>query len=87
MSITTILFIVRREVRIGGNLPSPLVAQLPLQVINLQLNGFGIFLMREVTLASRLASTSMGSMHTNLLVPFAFKINEMILTLGPNRFL
>ena len=32
-------------------------------------------------------NASMGGMHTNFSVPSAFKINEMILTLGPNRFL
>ena len=41
--------------------------------------------MRKVTPALRLAA-SMGGMHTNLPVPSAFKINEMILTLGPYRF-
>ena len=33
------------------------------------------------------ASTSIGGMHTSLLVPSALKIEEMILTLGPHRFL
>ena len=63
------------------------MTQLPLQVINLQLHGFGIFLMRKVTLALRLAPFSMSGMHTNFSVPSAFKINEMILKLGPNKFL
>ena len=86
-SITTILIIVKREVRIGGSSPSPLVAQLPLQMINFQLHGFGILLIRKVTPTSRLAPASIGGMHTNLQVPSAFKINKMILTLRPNRFL
>ena len=86
-SITTILLIVRREVKIGGSLPSPFVVQLPLQVIDLQLYGFGIFLMRKVTPTLRLVPASMGAMHTNLPVSSAFKINEIILMLGPNRFL
>ena len=63
------------------------MAQLPLQVIDLQLYGFGIFLMRKVTPTLRLVPASMGGMHTNLPVSSAFKINEIILTLGPNRFL
>ena len=86
-SITTILFIIRREVRIGGSSPSLFVAQLPLQMINLQLHGFGILLMRKVALASRLAPASMCGIHTNLPVPSSFKIKKMILTLGPHRFL
>ena len=86
-SITAILLIIRKEVRIGGSSSPPFVAQLPLQVINLQLHGFGIFLMRKVTPASRLALASMGGMHSNLPVLFVFEINEMIFTLGPNRFL
>ena len=65
-SITTLLLIVRREVRIWGSSPSPFVAQLPLQIINLQLHGFGILLMRKVAPALRLAPTSMGGMHTKI---------------------
>ena len=60
MSITTILFIVKGEVKIGGSSPSPFVAQLPLQMINLQLHVLSIFLMRGVTPNSRLTSISMG---------------------------
>ena len=60
------------------------MAQLPLQVINLQLHDFGILLMRKVAPASRLAPASMGGMHTNLQFPSALKINKMILTLGPH---
>ena len=35
----------------------------------------------------RVASTSMGGMHTDLPVPSLLKINKMILTLGPYKFL
>ena len=56
-------------------------------MINLQLHGFGILLMRKVAPTSRLAPASMGGMHTNLPVPSSLKINKMILTLGPHRFL
>ena len=38
-----------------------------------------------MALASRLAPTSMGGMHTNLPVPSTLKINKMILSLGPHR--
>ena len=86
-SITTLLLIVRREVRIWGSSPSPFVVQLPLQIINLQLHGFGILLMRKVAPALRLAPTSMGGMHTKLSVLSTLKINKMILTLGPYRVL
>jgi len=68
-------------------LPSPFVAQLSLQMINLQLKGFGILLMRKVAPISGLTPTSMGGMHTNLPIPSALKINKMILMLGPYRFL
>ena len=86
-SIAGIPLITRRNIRVGGSLPSPFMAQLPLQMINLQLHGSGVFLMRDMTPTSRMASTSMGGMHTSLLVPSALKIEEMILTLGPHRFL
>ena len=86
-SITTIFLIVKRKVRIGGSSPSPFVPQLSLQMINLQLHGFGILLMRKVAPASRLAPASMGGMHTYFSVPSMLKINKMILTLGPHRFL
>ena len=86
VSITTILFIVRREVRIGGSSLSPFVAQLSLQMINLQLQGSGIFLMRKVAPISGLASASMGGIHINLLVPSSLKVDKMVFTLGPHRF-
>jgi len=56
-------------------------------MINLQLHGSGILLMRKVALASKLAPTSTGGMHSNLPIPYSLKINKMILTLGPYRFL
>ena len=86
-SITTTLLIIRREVRIERGSPSLFVAQLPLQMINLQLHGFGILLVRRVALASRLALANMAGMHTNLPVPSTLKINKMILTLGSHRLL
>ena len=61
------------------------VAQLPIQVINFQLQGSGV-LMRKVVLTSRLASTSLGCMHTDLPVPSSLKVDEMVFTLGPHRF-
>ena len=85
LSITIILFIVRREVRDGGRSPSTLVAQLPLQMFDLLLHGFGIFLVREVATTPRMASTSVGSMHTPLPIPSSLKIDKMIFTLGPPR--
>ena len=63
------------------------MAQLPLQMINLQLHGFGILLMRKVTPALRLAPASIGGIHINLSVPSVPKIDKMILMLGPHRFL
>ena len=85
-SVTTILFIIRREVENGGRSPSPLAAQLPLQTINLLLHGFGILFLRVVATTPRMAFTGVGSMHTSLLVPSPFRVDKMILSLGPPRF-
>ena len=54
-------------------------------MINLQLHGSGIFLMRRVAIASRLVIVYMGGVNTSLMVPPLFKVEEMILTLGPPR--
>ena len=56
-------------------------------MINLQLHDSSVFLIRDMTPTLRVASTSMGGMHTDLLVPSLLKINKMILTLGPYKFL
>ena len=53
----------------------------------LQLHGYGVLHMRKVALALRLVPASIGGMHTKLPVPSSLKINKMILTLGPYRFL
>ena len=52
-------------------------------MINLQLHGSGIFLMRRVAIASRLVIVYIGGVNTSLMVPPLFKVEEMILTLGP----
>ena len=57
------------------------------QMINLQLHGSGILLMRDVAPTLRLALATIGCMHINLLIPSSLKIEEVILTLGPHRFL
>ena len=44
-----------------------------------------MFSMRYVTLTSRLAPTSMSGMYTNFTIPPSFKIEELVLTLGPNK--
>ena len=62
------------------------MAQLPLQMINLQLRGSSVFRMRDMTPTSRVAPTSMGGMHTNFLALSLLKIEKMILTLGPHGF-
>ena len=62
------------------------MVQLPLQMINLQLHGSSVFLMRDMTPTSRVAPTSMGGVHTNFSVPSLLKIEEKILTLGPYGF-
>ena len=85
--IVSVPFITRRNVRVGGSLSSLLVAQLPLQLIDLQLHGFRILFMRDVTPTSRMTSTNMGGVCTSLPVLPTFKIKEVILTLGPCGFL
>ena len=85
-SIATILFIVKRRVRTGGSSFSPFAAQLSLQMVNLQLQGSSILLMREMALTSGLTPTSLGSMHTPLPVSSSLEVDKMIFTLGPHRF-
>ena len=83
-SITNIPLITRGNIKVGGSSPSLLTAQLPLQMVNLQLYSFGALLLRDMT---RVASSSMRGMHTSLLIPSALKIEEMILMLGSRGFL
>ena len=85
-SITTILFIVKREVRIRESSLSPFMAQLSLQEINLQLQGSSILFMRKVAPISGLTLASMGGMHTKLPIPSLFKVDKMVFTLRPHRF-
>ena len=54
---------------------------------NFQLHAFGILLMRDITLASRLTPASMCNVHTNHTVPPSLKVEELVLTLGTNRLL
>ena len=84
--IVAILFAIRREVRIGWSSFSLLMAQASFQVINFLLHGFGIFLMGEMTTTPRMVPTSMGSMHTPILVSHLLKITEVISTLRPHGF-
>ena len=55
-----------------------------MKAINLQLHASGIFLMRDVTYASRLAPASVRGVHTNLAVPSLLKVKELVLTRGTN---
>ena len=83
-SVSTILLIARREIRIRGSSSLSFVVQLLFQMINHSLHGSSTLLMRKVAPASRLAPTSISGMHTNLPVPFSLKINKMILMLRPH---
>ena len=85
MSVTTILCIVNRGVKIEGSSLSLFTMQLSLQMINFQLQGPSILLVRKVAPISRLAPASVGGMHTNLPVTSSLKIDKMVLTLGPHR--
>ena len=42
--------------------------------------------MRKVAPLSRLASVSMGGMHTNLPVPSTVKVDKMVIMMGPYGF-
>ena len=86
MFVTTILFIVNRRVRNRRSSLSPFAAQFSLQMINLQLQSPNIFPMRNVTRISGLALTSVGGMHTHIMVLSSFKIDKVIFMLGPHRF-
>ena len=57
------------------------------KVVNLQLQASGILLVRDVAPALRLALASMRGVHTNLTVPPPFKVEELVLVLGSDRFL
>ena len=61
------------------------MAQASLKVINLFLHVSSILLIRDVAFTPRLTLTSVGSMHISLLVPFPFKIIEVILMLRPHK--
>ena len=61
------------------------MAQASLKVINLFLHVSSILLIRDVAFTPRLTLTSVGSMHISLLVPFPFKIMEVILMLRPHK--
>ena len=83
--ITAIILTIRREVRVGWSSLSQFMVQASIKVINLLLHVFGVLFMRDVAFTPWLTFTSVGSMHTSLLVPFLFKIAEVILILRPHR--
>ena len=56
-------------------------------MVNLQLHTPSILFMREVASISRLTSPNVRGMHAKLSVPPSLKVEELILTLGTNRFL
>ena len=85
-SIAAIIFTIGREVKIGWNSFSSLIAQASLQVINFLLHGFGIFLLGEMATTLRMALASMGSMYTPLPVSPLLKFTKVILTLRPHGF-
>ena len=52
-------------------------------MVNLQLHGSVILLLRDVTSNLRVASTFMCSVHATLSISLVFQIQEIILSLGP----
>ena len=78
------LFHRQKKVKTGGSSLSPFVAQLSLQMVNLQLQSFGILLMRELVLLPGLAPTNPGSVHTFLPVPSSLEVHKVVYKLGPH---
>ena len=85
-SIATIPFTVRGGVRARGSSPSLCMAQLSLQLVDFQLQCFGILFLREMTLSLWLASSDPGTMHTLLSIPSPLEVDERILALGSYGF-
>ena len=56
-------------------------------MVNLPLHGSVIMLLRDVTSNSRVTSTSIGGVYATFLISPAFKVKEVILSLGTHGFL
>ena len=91
LSVYSIFFIIRRDVRARRGSLLLCSTKLLLQVINLLLHDFIItLLMGYVTFPSKTASTRVDGMHTAFLIvfpiAFTFKIEELILLTNISRF-
>ena len=56
-------------------------------MVNLYLHGFIALRVRDMASDLRMASTSMGGMNAALSIPPAFKVEKVILSLGPRGLL
>ena len=84
LSVNSVLFIIKREIRVGRGSPLLCSMELLLQVINLSLHGFIIISpVEDVASPSKAASTGIGGMYSAFLIffpiSFTFEIEEIIL--------
>ena len=91
LSINSVLFLIRRDIKAGRGSPLLCSMELLLQVINLSLYGFIITSpMEEVASPSKAASTGVGGMYATFLMFFpislTFEIEEIILLMKIRRF-
>ena len=91
LSVYSIFFIIRRDIRAGKGSLLLCLTELLFQVINLSLHGFIIILLvGYVTFPSKIASTRVDGMHTAFLIVFSisftFKIEELILLTNISKF-
>ena len=56
-------------------------------MVDLPLHGSVVLLMRDVTSNSKVTSTSMCGVHATFSISLAFKVKEIILSLGTHGFL
>ena len=85
MSVTRVFFISRGGIRTRRGSLLPCMAQLLLQVVNLQLHVFILLLLGGMTPCPRVALARVCSMHATLLISPTLKVKEVVLSLGPRR--
>ena len=91
LSVNSVLFIIRRDIGAGKELPLLCSIELLLQVINLSLHGFIIISpVGDVASPSKATSIGMGGMYIAFLIffpiSFTFEIEEIILLMKVRWF-
>ena len=91
LSVNSVLFLIRRDIRAGRGSPLLCSMELLFQVLNLSLHGFIIISpMGEVASPSKVASTGMGGMYVTFLmffpISFTLEIEEIILLMKIRKF-